>query len=251
MPLAVVAAAAVATVATGVAPAAPAAAAADPAPASWTVRPGDSTYTIARRAGVTVQDVVAANRLPQGGRLIHPGQRLVVPVRAAAAVAPQATRQVDARAPKQAPKQAPAPRPAARPAPARPLATEQQQVRALIEQVAVERGVDPRLALAVGLQESGWRQGVTSHVGARGVMQVMPANQRWASQLAGRPLDLGDARDNVTAGVVILKQLQATAGGEDAAIGGYYQGLPSVTARGMYAETRRYVASVKAHRARM
>ena len=146
---------------------------------------------------------------------------------------------------------APVARATARTSPPAAAGTQKAQVRALIEQVADEHGVDRRLALAVGLQESGWRQDVTSHVGARGTMQVMPANARWASSLAGRRLDLGDVRDNVTAGVVILKQLQATAGSEDAAIGAYYQGLPSVKKRGMYRETHRYVASVKAHRSRM
>ena len=213
----------------------------------YTVRRGDSTYTIARRAGTTVQAVVAANGLQGGGRRIHPGQRLVIP--AAGTVGQAARRQAPAA--KAPTSKAPAARTTARKAPRAVAGTQKAQVRALIEQVADEHGVDRRLALAVGLQESGWRQDVTSHVGARGTMQVMPANARWASSLAGRRLDLGDARDNVTAGVVILKQLQATAGSEDAAIGAYYQGLPSVKKRGMYRETQRYVASVKAHRSRM
>ena len=213
----------------------------------YTVRRGDSTYTIARRAGTTVQAVVAANGLQGGGRRIHPGQRLVIP--AAGTVGQAARRQAPAA--KAPTSKAPAARTTARKAPRAVAGTQKAQVRALIEQVADEHGVDRRLALAVGLQESGGRQDVTSHVGARGTMQVMPANARWASSLAGRRLDLGDARDNVTAGVVILKQLQATAGSEDAAIGAYYQGLPSVKKRGMYRETQRYVASVKAHRSRM
>lgn len=213
----------------------------------YTVRRGDSTYTIARRAGTTVQAVVAANGLQGGGRRIHPGQRLVIP---AAGTDGQAARR-QAPAAKAPTSKAPAARTTARKAPRAVAGTQKAQVRALIEQVADEHGVDRRLALAVGLQESGWRQDVTSHVGARGTMQVMPANAGWASSLAGRRLDLGDARDNATAGVVILKQLQATAGSEDAAIGAYYQGLPSVKKRGMYRETQRYVASVKAHRSRM
>lgn len=223
----------------------------------YTVRRGDSTYTIARRAGTTVQAVVAANGLQGGGRRIHPGQRLVIPAagtdaQAGRRQAPATTAPTRTAPPSKAPtSKAPVARATARTSPPAAAGTQKAQVRALIEQVADEHGVDRRLALAVGLQESGWRQDVTSHVGARGTMQVMPANARWASSLAGRRLDLGDARDNVTAGVVILKQLQATAGSEDAAIGAYYQGLPSVKKRGMYRETHRYVASVKAHRSRM
>lgn len=223
----------------------------------YTVRRGDSTYTIARRAGTTVQAVVAANGLQGGGRRIHPGQRLVIPAagtdaQAGRRQAPATTAPTRTAPPAKAPtSKAPVARATARTSPPAAAGTQKAQVRALIEQVADEHGVDRRLALAVGLQESGWRQDVTSHVGARGTMQVMPANARWASSLAGRRLDLGDVRDNVTAGVVILKQLQATAGSEDAAIGAYYQGLPSVKKRGMYRETHRYVASVKAHRSRM
>lgn len=118
------------------------------------------------------------------------------------------------------------------------------EIRDLISATASAYGVDPRLALAIGWQESGWQQGVTSSVGAVGAMQVMPQSGEWAGSLIGRTLDLRDAHDNVTAGVVILRQLTALAVNRDEAIAAYYQGLASVRERGMYADTRQYVANV-------
>ncbi len=118
------------------------------------------------------------------------------------------------------------------------------EIRDLISSTASAYGVDPHLALAIGWQESGWQQGVTSSVGALGAMQVMPGSGEWAGSLIGRTLNLYDARDNVTAGVVILKQLTALASSRDEAIAAYYQGLSSVRERGMYADTRQYVANV-------
>jgi soluble lytic murein transglycosylase-like protein len=80
---------------------------------------------------------------------------------------------------------------------------------------------------------------------AIGVMQVIPSSGQWASDLVGRRLDLLDARDNVTAGVVILKALTRSASSRRQAIAGYYQGLASVRARGMYVDTKAYVRSIE------
>jgi LysM repeat protein len=54
---------------------------------TYVVKNGDSLYTIAGRHQTTVQALVSHNKLPNGGRLIHPGQRIQVPVSAAAAAA--------------------------------------------------------------------------------------------------------------------------------------------------------------------
>ena len=79
------------------------------------------------------------------------------------------------------------------------------EVAAMIRRTALRHGVHPTLALAVGWQESGWNQRAVSVANAIGAMQVIPSSGDWASQLAGRRLDLLDAQDNVTAGVVILR----------------------------------------------
>ncbi len=81
------------------------------------------------------------------------------------------------------------------------------EVKKLVEDAARRHGVDPRLALAVAYQESGWNQRAVSPANAVGVMQVIPSGGEWASMLVGRRLDLLDTGDNVTAGVVMLRAL--------------------------------------------
>ena len=79
---------------------------------------------------------------------------------------------------------------------------------ALIRATALRHGVDPKLALAIGWQESGWNQRAVSYTNAIGVMQIMPISGTWGSQLAGRTLNLYKVEDNITAGVLILRSLQ-------------------------------------------
>ena len=122
---------------------------------------------------------------------------------------------------------------------------------ALIRSIATRHGVDPKLALAIAWLESGWYQRAVSPTNAVGVMQIMPITGTWASQLAGRRLDLYDVRDNITAGVLVLRALQTLADSKDQAIAAYYQGLYSVRTRGLYTDTKAYVANVKAIYARL
>lgn len=125
------------------------------------------------------------------------------------------------------------------------------QTRDLIVVTARQHGVDPKLALAISWQESGWNHRQVSVANAIGIMQVIPAGGQWASDLTGRRLNLLDPRDNVTAGVVMLRALGRATGSEDLMIASYYQGLSSVTSRGMYTDTRQYVRNVKALKGRM
>ncbi|GAA2033637.1 transglycosylase SLT domain-containing protein [Pseudokineococcus marinus] len=127
----------------------------------------------------------------------------------------------------------------ARPVPGR------DEMRRMVRDTALRWGVDPALAQAVAFQESGFNMRAVSPANAVGVMQVIPSSGRWAADLSGQDIDLLDPQDNVTAGVVILRSLVRSAPDQASAIGGYYQGLASVRSRGMYADTRRYVASVQ------
>jgi peptidoglycan lytic transglycosylase len=52
-----------------------------------------------------------------------------------------------------------------------------------VKQLGGETGIDPYLILAVGLQESTFRSAVVSHVGATGVMQVMPPTAKWLAKV--------------------------------------------------------------------
>ena len=93
---------------------------------------------------------------------------------------------------------------------------------------------------------------MVSSANARGVMQVMPGTWDYVQQnLASRQLDPNSAHDNVTAGVLYLKQLlNQTGGNESDAIAAYYQGLGALRSRGVFDDTKQYVANVQALRGR-
>lgn len=77
-----------------------------------------------------------------------------------------------------------------------------QQVVALFGKYGAKYDFDPIMLAAQGYQESRLRQGAKSHVGAIGVMQVMPAT--------GKELKVGDIREiepNIHAGAKYMDQL--------------------------------------------
>lgn len=120
------------------------------------------------------------------------------------------------------------------------------ETQAMVRQVAIQYGVDPALAQAHAFRESGFDARAVSPANAIGTMQVIPSSGEWASDLVGRDLNLLDPYENIVAGVVIIRQLQASAGSLDAGIAGYYQGLGSVRRYGMFSDTQQYVQRVKA-----
>jgi len=208
---------------------------------------GDTLSGLAARHGTTVAALMAANQLTS--TTIYAGQTLILPGAGAA----------------------PAPAPSA-PTPqlvpstflhyTYPQATvdaanlnkatllamsvpSREQMRQIVRDTAVSMGVDPALALAIAMRESGFDQRAVSPANAIGTMQVIPSSGTWASTLVGRQLNLLDPYDNVTAGVAILRQLVRTSSSLDIAIASYYQGAGSVARNGMYADTRAYVAGVK------
>jgi len=78
-------------------------------------------------------------------------------------------------------------------------------------------------------------------------MQVIPSSGQWASDLVGRKLNLLDPYDNATAGIAIIRSLVKTSPSLDIAIASYYQGQYSVQTRGMFEDTKQYVAAIRAH----
>ena len=270
---------AAAPVAAAPADAAPAAAA-DPAAGTgtttYTVRSGDTLSGIARQHATTARAIAALNAISLSNH-IHPGQTLRVPLDGAAAAKAASASQPAAPQPA-APAAPAAPAPAPQPEMSAPfnaggysarhfpsttvsaakknhelLATlpvpTREQARDMIIATAHQHGVDPALALAIAHQESGWNQRQVSVANAIGIMQVIPTSGDWASSMVGRELNLLDARDNVTAGVVILRALHRATSDEETAIAGYYQGLTSVRTKGMYSDTRSYVRNIQALRA--
>jgi len=211
------------------------------------VRRGETVTAIARRYGVSVNAVLTVNHL-QSRTAIHPGRRLLVPV---PAVGPNPSRSRRSRPDPPStflgrtyPDAVVRAAAANRAALARRPATDRAQVRELIRRTAHRYGVDPALALAVGSMESGFDQRQVSPANAIGVMQVLPSSGAWAGEVIDRRLDLLLTEDNVTAGVVLLAVLSRRTD-EQTALAGYYQGLSSVHRHGMFADTRRYVATVR------
>ena len=124
------------------------------------------------------------------------------------------------------------------------------EVRAMVAETARRYGVSPSLAVAVAYHESGFQQRVVSGVNAIGVMQVLPSTGRVLSQQYDQSLDLLDTQDNITAGVLLLRQLIRSEGTADAALAGYYQGLGSISRKGILPQTRDYIRSITVLRER-
>ena len=83
-------------------------------------------------------------------------------------------------------------------------------------------------------------------------MQILPGTWAWIQNTlaqGGPPLAPASAADNVRGGVLMLRSLLNSTGGDPAlAAAGYYQGLPSVQQNGMYSSTQQYVNDVLALR---
>jgi soluble lytic murein transglycosylase-like protein len=107
--------------------------------------------------------------------------------------------------------------------------------------------VPATFALAVAWQESGWQQGVVSHAGAVGVMQLMPATADWVGEaMLGSRVQINDTRHNVRAGVRLLAHYLAHYDGDrDRVLAAYYQGQWATDHHGIYPVSRPYIASIK------
>ncbi|MER8025422.1 LysM peptidoglycan-binding domain-containing protein [Glutamicibacter protophormiae] len=119
------------------------------------------------------------------------------------------------------------------------------EMQSIIVSTANRMGVDPALALAHSMQESGFNMRAVSPANAIGAMQVIPSTGEWMSSRVGKKLNLLDPQDNVTAGIAVIRYNLDNTSNLDDAIAAYYQGLGGVRKYGMYDDTKRYVASVK------
>lgn len=123
------------------------------------------------------------------------------------------------------------------------------QVRKMIAATARKYGVSPSLAVSVAYHESGFQQRVVSGVNAIGVMQVLPRTGRVIAQQHGMRLNLLDTQDNITAGVLLLRQLNRSTGSNDRTLAAYYQGLGSIAKKGLLPQTHAYIRNINALRA--
>jgi LysM repeat protein len=210
---------------------------ASPATAAYVVQPGDTLTGIAAREGVSVAQLAASNGLDPNGVLVS---GTVLGGSGSGGSADAATSQPVGTA-------------AEGSAGGPPYPTPERVSSSQVGAIASANGVSPSLADAIGWQESGFNNDLVSSAGARGVMQILPGTWDWIQRTmtAGTPLAPASAADNVRGGVLLLHSLLNSTGGDPAmAAAGYYQGLPSVQAHGMYSDTQAYVNSVMALRQR-
>lgn len=219
---------------------------------SYTIKAGDTLGAIAARNKVSLASLLKANGL-QATSLIYAGRSLKLPGAAATTGGPSKgsssststgsipktflhytysdSTNLNANASKAALNARSVPGPA--------------QMRAIITSTARKMGVDPQLAVAHAMVESGLDARAVSPANAVGVMQVMPGTGEWMGQSLGRKLNLLDPYDNVTAGVAYIRYLQRNAANRDQGIAAYYQGLAGVKKNGMKSDTKDYVAKVR------
>lgn len=213
-----------------------------PSYVNYRVQPGDTVIGLATRYKVRTTTIVSANHLAANG-MIFIGQVLRIPATRAASGTANNTF-----AGRTYPDSTVARAALHRSILASRSLPSRAGVRSIIAATARRQGVPASLALAVAYQESGFNPRVVSVADAIGAMQVIPSTGTWASSIVGRQLDLLNPYDNATAGVLLLRVLLSSASSTQQAVAGYYQGLASVRANGMYADTKQYVANVLALR---
>ena len=183
-----------------------------PAAMTYVVRPGDSLTAIAKRFETTVPALARANKLDPARYLII-GTKLRVP----------AAREAGG-----------------------------GEVRDLLGRYAGRYGVSRSLVRALAWQESGFQTNLTSPTGAWGVMQVMPDTWDFVETVILGERVPRSTEGNIKVGVLYLRQLlREFDGDEHLAVGAWFQGAKAVRERGLYGETKLFVANVLALKGRM
>jgi soluble lytic murein transglycosylase-like protein len=178
------------------------------------VAAGESFFSIAQHYGISPLLLAKSSGLSLSN-VIVPGQRLTLP----------AGTQATASSPG--------------------VAASRDDVRSSIDHWSAVYGVDPKLARATAWMESGFQESVVSNVGAVGVMQLLPETWRWVDQVLLGTATPRTYDGNVRAGVRYLRWLLDEFGGDTRlALAGYYQGARAVRERGIFDDTKRYVAII-------
>lgn len=221
-----------------------------PAGSSHTIQLGETLEQVARRYGVSVSALAAANGLANPD-FVRSGTVLRIPSGATAVAGPAPVRSTGQAVVVAMP---PVTLASARTAPRIVVPPDRAVLRSTFLRFSRLAGVPSDLAMALSWQESGWQRNKVSSTGAVGVMQLMPDTVDFVcTQLLGiTPLDPRDPIANIRMGTRFLRYLLDANGGHvDRALASYYQGLRSVREHGMLDETRQFVANVKALRGRL
>ena len=119
------------------------------------------------------------------------------------------------------------------------------RVAAAILSQAIQRGVDPILALAVGAQESGLHNGLRSSAGALGAMQVMPGTA-CGMGVCNASVVRYNPQTNAALGTEYLKAMIARYGGNVSLALAAYNAGPGAVGNHIprIPETQNYVRSV-------
>ncbi len=126
---------------------------------------------------------------------------------------------------------------------ANPTSTSRSEINELITKYADKNGLDEDFVKAVINQESGFNPNATSHCGAMGLMQLMPATAQGLGVT-----NAYDAEQNIEGGTKYLKGLMDRFSNDKSlALAAYNAGPNAVKKYGgipPYAETQNYVKSV-------
>lgn len=183
-----------------------------PAAMTYIVKPGDSLTAIAKRFGTTITALARTNKLDPARYLVI-GTKLRVPA---------------------------------------PQEGGGGGVRDLLDRYAGRYGVSRSLVRAVAWQESGYQTNLTSPTGAWGVMQVMPDTWDFVETVLLGERVPRTTEGNIKVGVLYLRQLLHEFNGDERlAVGAWYQGAKAVRERGLYGETKAFVANVLALKTRV
>jgi soluble lytic murein transglycosylase-like protein len=176
------------------------------------VRAGESFFSIAQRYHVSPWRLAQENELRLMSTIV-PGQRLTLP----------ASAHLESTG----------------------AAVGQSTVQAALDRWAAYYGVDPKLVRALAWMESGFQEDVVSSAGAIGVMQLLPETWSWVDTVLLGEVTPRNYEGNVRAGVRYLRwQLDQFGGDVRLALAGYYQGARAVRQRGLFDDTKQYVAVI-------